>query len=263
MDTNLFGTKELYWAAIKATSTVEVDGRIVEPNETIAEFSNIQISAIQEVKEHWVAEGGYENEGRVFWDSTKEINFNFSQGIFSKAQLALLSNSDIYKRKKEIVWLPETETLESDENGNIQLKYFPNTSASIFVYRKDNNEKIKNFTISDNIINIKEPYVDTIIHYYFEHVNDSTIIRIGTRLIKGFVRLEGKTRLKDDKTGHNVTGFIVIPKMKLMSDLSMRLGKDATPMVANFTGVGYPFGDKMRKTVCEIAILDDDIDKVF
>ena len=60
-----------------------------------------------------------------------------------------------------------------------------------------------------------------------------------------------------------MTGFIVIPKMKLMSDLSMRLGKDATPMVANFTGVGYPFGDKMRKTVCEIAILDDDIDKVF
>ena len=77
------------------------------------------------------------------------------------------------------------------------------------------------------------------------------------------MRLEGKTRLKDDKTGNNVTGLIVIPKMKMVSDLSVRLGEDASPTVANFAAIGYPTGERGRKTVCEMAILDRDIDRVF
>ena len=34
-----FGTKELYWAALKATSQIEVDGRTLEPGEIVAEFN--------------------------------------------------------------------------------------------------------------------------------------------------------------------------------------------------------------------------------
>jgi hypothetical protein len=49
-------------------------------------------------------------------------------------------------------------------------------------------------------------------------------VKVGRRLIEGYLRLEGKTRLKDDNTGQVVTGLIVIPRLKLMSDLSMRLG---------------------------------------
>lgn len=256
-----FGTKELYWAALKSTSQIEVDGRVVEPGEIIAEFRNIQISTIEEVKQHWVAEGGYGNQGWVFWDDTKEVVFNFSQGIFSPTQLALTSNSDIYKRKAELISLPNTEYLESDENGMVFLEYKP--VHQIFIYDKKTGERIKPLLLENNTLKIEEPYKDIIVHYYFNHDNDSTIIRIGTRLIKGYLRLEGKMRLKDDKTGQNVTGYIVIPQLKLMSDLSMRLGKDATPMVANFTGVGYPVGNRGRKTVCELAILNRDIDKAF
>lgn len=257
-----FGTKELYWAALKATSQIEVDGRILEPGEIVAEFKDIQISTIDEVKDHWVAEGGYGNQGLVFWDSTKEVVFNFSQGKFTLTQVALTSNSDIYERKKELIDLPFTEFLESDENGDIRLQHVP--VHQLFIYDKRTGEKIKEFKLKeDKIINIKEPYRDIIVHYYFNHNTNSTIIRIGTRLIKGFLRLEGKTRLKDDKTGQNVTGYIVIPQLKLMSDLLMRLGKEAEPMVANFTGIGYPVGNRGRKTVCELAILDRDIDKAF
>lgn len=257
-----FGTKELYWAALKATSQVELDGRIIEPGEIVAEFKDIQISVINEVKQHWTAEGGYGNQGWIFWDNTKEVIFNFSQGKFSLTQLALTSNSDIYKRNTELIDLPFTEFLESDENGDIKLKHIP--VHQLFIYDKKTGKKLKPLELkNDKIINIREPYRDVIVHYYFNHNTDSTIIRIGTRLIKGYLRLEGKTRLKDDKTGQNVTGYIVIPQLKLMSDLSMRLGKEAEPMVANFTGTGYPVGNKGRKTVCELAILDTDIDKAF
>lgn len=256
-----FGTKELYWAALKATSQVEVDGRTVEPGEIIAEFKDIQISEINEVKRHWVAEGGYGNQGWVFWDDTKEVTFNFTQGIFTKTQLALTSNADIYKRKTELIDLPKTEYLESDDNGIIELENIP--VHQLFIYDAATGERIKPVALKENKVKIADNYRNVICHYYFNHNNDSTVIRIGTRLIKGYLRLEGKTRLKDDKTGQNVTGYIVIPQLKLMSDLSMRLGKDAAPMVANFTGVGYPVGNRGRKTVCELAILDRDIDKVF
>lgn len=256
-----FGTKELYWAALKATSQVEVDGRVVEPGEIIAEFNDIQISTIDEVKKHWVAEGGYGNQGWVFWDDTKEVVFNFSQGIFTPTQLALTSNSDIYKRDKELIDIPKTEYLESNSEGIITLERVP--VHQLFIYDAATGERIKPLALKGKDVKIADGYKNTICHYYFNLNTDNTIIRIGTRLIKGYLRLEGKTRLKDDKTGKNVTGFIVIPQLKLMSDLSMRLGKDVAPMVANFTGVGYPVGNRGRKTVCELAILDRDIDKVF
>ena len=57
---------------------------------------------------------------------------------------------------------------------------------------------------------------------------------MGKQLIPGFLRLEGKTRVKDDISGKVRTGIIEIPKLKLMSDLSMRLGKNANPVAANF-----------------------------
>nr|DAP41040.1 MAG TPA: hypothetical protein [Caudoviricetes sp.] len=35
------------------------------------------------------------------------------------------------------------------------------------------------------------------------------------------MRLEGRTRLKDDNTGETVTGILTIPRLKLKSGLSM------------------------------------------
>ena len=69
-----------------------------------------------------------------------------------------------------------------------------------------------------------------------------------------------KTRLKDDKTGHEVTGLIVIPKLKLVSSLSMILGKNASPIVPTLKAVGYPDGVKGLERVMEIYFLNDDVD---
>jgi hypothetical protein len=57
---------------------------------------------------------------------------------------------------------------------------------------------------------------------------------IGRELISGFISLEGKTRVKDDITGQTKTGIIKIPKLKIMSSLSMVLGTNANPVVGSF-----------------------------
>ena len=48
-----------------------------------------------------------------------------------------------------------------------------------------------------------------------------------------------------------------------MSDLSIRLGAQATPVVANFSAVGVPVGSKGSSYVGEFYILSNDIDSDF
>jgi hypothetical protein len=82
---------------------------------------------------------------------------------------------------------------------------------------------------------------------------------VGQRLIEGFLSLEGKTRVKDDITGKTRTAILRIPRLKLVSDLSMRLGREAGPLLANFAAVGCPSLGKDKK-VMEMLFLNDDID---
>lgn len=89
------------------------------------------------------------------------------------------------------------------------------------------------------------------------------MIKIGDRLIKGYLSLQAKTRLKDDKNGQTITGILEIPKLKLMSDLSIRLGANMEPAMINFNAVGVPIGDRGENYVCNLCILNDDIDSDF
>ena len=72
--------------------------------------------------------------------------------------------------------------------------------------------------------------------------------------------MEGKTRVKDDITGKTRTGIIEIPRLKLMSGLSMRLGENANPVVAEFKTLAVPSGTGRDNTVMNIFFLNNDID---
>ena len=78
--------------------------------------------------------------------------------------------------------------------------------------------------------------------------------------MNGFVSLEGRTRVKDDTSGLITTGIIKIPKLKLMSGLSIRLGTQANPVVGNFTAEGVPVDSRNSSYVMEFEFLNNDID---
>ena len=151
------------------------------------------------------------------------------------------------------------ESLESNENGEFSLKEKP---TSLFIYNKKNGEKIS-FELDNKLVKIDEPYLDVIAHYVFDYNGGASQIQVGRRLLNGFVELEARTRVKDDTTGQVVTGLIKIPKLKLMSDLSIRLGAQASPVVANFSAVGVPVGSRGNSSVAEFYILNNDIDSDF
>ena len=255
-----FGLKELYDLTLKATFPIEMDGRQFEAGEVIARFDKIQIANFRELTSRASARGGKNNPALVIWEDPKELQLTFSQGIFSKRQFALLSNANLIKTE------PAEKTLisghcivESDENGEVNLN--KENVTNVFVYDAKTFDRIKpvNIDLEKGVITIDRVYCDVDIDYQYEYSNDVSVMKIGQKLIGGFLLLEGKTRVKDDITGKTRTAILQIPRLKLVSDLSMRLGREAGPLLANFAAVGYP-GVGRDKTVMELLFLNDDID---
>lgn len=254
---SLLGMKELYDVVLKTTYPIEAGGKTIESGEVVARFDNILIANFQEIKDRVAARGGFDNRARVFWEETEEVKINFSQGVFSKMQLALLANAKLLESTQEKpVVVSKRETISTDENGNFTLSKEP--LGKVFAYDSCTGKKV-NFTFENNIYNTTEAN-EVIVDYEYSYTDGATNMVIGQRLVPGFLTLEGKTRLKDDTTGQVVTGIIKIPKLKLMSDLSIRLGREAIPVVANFSVAGFPTGSKGNKKVMEFIVLNSDID---
>lgn len=262
---NQFGMKELYEVVLKATYPMKINDRTIETGEIITEFDKIQLANFNEIKSRVQASGGFDNRALVTWESTKEVDLNFTQGIFSKVQFGLLSNSHLLEYKEDVDSILITVRLErmSDENGFIDLDEEKPYFQNLFVYDKNTGQKYTDIEIiSDTQINIRQDSKEVIVDYQYKYTNGATDIIVGRNLVDGFMFLEGKTRIKDDVTGRTRTGIIQIPRLKLVSDLSMRLGREANPIVANFRAVGYPVGGKGDKKVMDIFFLNDDIDNM-
>ena len=254
---NQFSFKDFENVLIKATYNIESGVRTIKEGEVIARFDKIQIAGLNEIKEYVAAHGGYGDRNLVYWETTRQLDLTFSQGVFSKDQLSMMLNAKLLKvEESQPLELSEYEEVETDENGVATLKQTP--VRDLFVYLKETGEPIT-FTQDENKIIIGDSYTELIVTYVYNYTNGAKICRIGSRFLNGFVSLEGRTRVKDDETGQVVTGIIKIPKLKLMSDLSIKLGTQASPVVGTFKGAGIPVESRRNSYVSEICFLEDDI----
>ena len=256
---NEFSLKELYDVFLKTTYPIEAAGIQFQPGETLCIFDKIQIANFNEHKTIVTAHGGFNDADRVFWETTKEVGFTFSQGIFNELQFSLLCNANIIKTvDNSAIKIPIREEKESNEQKIVTLSETP--CGEVFFYNKNNGEKVQLTYIDNKTFIAPEAFLNLICDYYYDYINGARMVAIGNQLFKGYLRLEGKTRVKDDITGKTRTGIIEIPKLKLMSGLSMRLGKNANPVVANFRTLASPVREGGFSSVINIFFLDDDID---
>jgi hypothetical protein len=256
-----FSLKELYDVVIKSTYPIEIGKKTFEIGEILLAFDQVTIANLDEIKSFVFSRGGFDNRALVSWENTKEININFIKGVFSLNHLALLSNSKLLEIENSSISITKREIKESSEEGIFELDEIP--SSKVFLYDKSTGEGITSFTRDGKIITLtttEKSFVEVYVCYEFEYTDKSKTIVIGNRLINGYLSLEAKTRLKDDTTGQVVTGIFKIPKLKLMSDLSMRLGEKASPIVADFRAIGIPVGSRGANYVCEFVTLEKDID---
>ena len=252
--------KELEQVYIKTTQPIEVNGYHFEEGEVICSFDKVQISGLNEFKTIIAARGGFDNRGLVFWETTKEIRVTFSQGVFSNTQFGILNNAKVLKfGENDLLLITCTEEVESQQDGVLTLKHVP--YDQFFAYLKDTGEKIYVGRHYDTLhVDPRYSYKDIIVRYRYNYENNATIINIGQQCLQGFLELEGKTRVKDDMSGLIKTGIIKIPRLKIMSGLSIRLGSQANPVVGSFEGVGVPVGSRHNSYVMEFDFLSNDID---
>ena len=257
--TNELGFKELYEVSLKSTSNIEVNGVQIEPGETIASFDRIQIANFQEIKNIASANGGWDNRAHIYWETTKEIKINFTQGVFSKIQLALMSNCQLVENEGEqIIPINVRQEYESDDRGKIVIGR--TLREPIFVYDKNTGKKITGWTATTDSILLNEAYKSVVVDYWYDYDNGCVTMTVGRPLTRGYLSLTGKIKVKDSVTGKVTTGIITIPKLRLMSDLSMRVGSDAIPQVGRLDAVAVPEGVRGQQKVMELTFLNDDID---
>lgn len=254
----MFSFKDLEKVSLKATSNIEIGNKQFVPGETLVYFDKIQIASLDEDRAVTAAEGGYDNAPRVFWESTRDLKLRFTQGVFSQEHFALLTNSRLIEQIDVPILITEQEDKETDELGVITLSHEP--EGEIFVYNKNSGNRITNFTVQGATLNLDTPFLEVLVRYTYNYINRAYDYKIGQRLINGFVELEGRTRVKDDVSGQVVTGIIKIPKLKLLSELSIRLGEQANPVVGRFDALGVPVGSRGNTYVSQFVVLGDDID---
>ena len=258
MDENMGSFKSLDEVHLKATQNIEVNGRTFEEGETIVYFDKIQISGLNEIKDFVSARGGFDNRSHVYWETTEGLKLTFSQGVFSNTQFAVLNNAKMIKYNEgEPILITKTETLEANEVGNIYTTY--EAQDQIFVYDANTGEKLTWWKVG-NFLKTDHANLDVFVKYRYKYIDGASVAQIGQACLRGFLELEGKTKVKDDVSGLVTTGIIKIPKLKLTSGLSMRLGAQANPVVGTFTGIGVPVESRHNSYVMEIDFLEHDID---
>lgn len=258
LEDKMFSFKDLEKVSLKATSNIEIGNKQFVEGETLAYFDKIQVATLDEERDVRAAQGGYENAPRVIWDTTKDLQLRFSQGVFSQEHFALMTNSRLIEQVNVPVPIAQSEIKETDEQGKFTLKFAP--VGQIFIYDKNTGNKITQFSVDGATITLETPFLEVVVRYTFNYSNKVYDYKIGRRLVNSFVELEGRTRVKDDVSGQVVTGIIKIPRLKILSELSIKLGEQANPVVGRFDALCVPVGSRGNTYVTSFVMLSDDID---
>lgn len=118
---------------------------------------------------------------------------------------------------------------------------------------------LQNPVIDDDSDDWLSPYV---VDYYYSYGEGTAIVyTVNKERFNGVFSLEGKFYSKDENRGINRTNLIYMPRMRIVSDINLRLGERADPTMASFHIIGMPQSTTTYKNmVLEITTLDKDID---
>ena len=291
-----FGHKELYELILRAKTPMQFGDRYVESQQPVLCFQDINMSLLTEQNSPIFARGGWGNMPRVIWDERSEVQFQLVDGVMTSAGMGILLGSNVLSQKdKEILYVPMTEVLDTigsyydlevKINGEptivhlpcIELKYqpvfYPEKKTFIFEFAHNTIQdthygyffefqdtlgmthyrvalaKDKNFnTPAEN----NRKYV---INYYYKYEDDALIYSVQKERFNGLFTLEGKFYSKDENEGLNYTNIIYMPKVRIVSNINLRLGERADPTVSTFNIIGMPetVGDQ-KNLIMEITRL--------
>lgn len=285
-----FGIKELYEVVLKAKTDMTFGDRRLEAGEPVLYFEKINMAAVNEKSNVIMARGGWANMPRVIWEDRSEVSFSLSEGVLSSISFSILLNTKMMAAptQENPLFIPKREGpmwLEQDKYMDLEYEpadFLTDRKHKAFIYEYDRDVGQQKYygtrvgwqadsglyrievhgTNKENLDLAPDPLKQYIIDYYYQYNKEALIYTLKKERFNGLFTLEGKFYAKDENEGINYTNLIYMPKVRVVSDINLRLGERANPTVGNFTMIGLPesFGDVRNSLILEITRLGEDID---
>ena len=266
--------------------------RYIEADEPVLYFENISMSMLSEQSKEVYARGGWLNQPKVIWQDRSEVRFQMSEGVVSQFGLGILLGAKVaIKGKEKPILMHKTEGPFDfpigEERPRVYLEHWPvdvnQKKTFIFEYARDAIQtKIYGKRIYGEHHDPFQPDVETpcvelyedrelkkladtnnqyIVDYYYEYGKEAISYTLQKERFNGLFSLEGKFYSKDENEGQNYTNILYMPKVRIVSDINLRLGERADPTVSAFDIIGLPetVGDD-KDLIVEIQHLGEDLD---
>ena len=273
-----FGVKELYEVVLKAKVPMTFGSRRLEEGEPVLYFENVNISMLTERRTPVMARGGWSNMPRVIWEDSSEVQFSLSEGVMSSISMAILLSSSMAEvlPNESILGQKREGPFDLDSENGFYIQQTPYTKKKVFIYEYERDvaqKKVYGKLKTKSGFPFIEVYEDKelktaadptkqyIIDYYYEYKDEALIYLIQKERFNGLFTLEGKFYSKDEKEGLNYTNLIYMPKVRVVSDINLRLGERADPTTSVFNIIGLPEQtDDSKNLIVKITRLNQDID---
>ena len=274
-----FGVKELSEVVLKAKTPMQFGSRHLEQGEPVLYFENVSMSMLTERSSPIMARGGWSNMPRVIWEDRSEVTFTLREGVMSSISMGILLSANMTERKpNETLLIPKREgPFELDSENSFYLEHMPvfPPKKKVFIYEYERDvaqKKVYGEVLSKETnllgeeiprIRVKDADVTKryIVDYYYEYKDEALIYLIQKERFNGLFTLEGKFYSKDENDGVNYTNLIYMPKVRVVSDINLRLGERADPTTSVFNIVGMPEKtDDSSNLIVKIMRLNTDID---
>lgn len=289
MQDEYFGVKELYEVVLRAKVPMQFGNRYIEEQEPVLYFENISMSVISQKTNPIMARGGWANLPRVIWEDRSEVQFQLAEGVMSKISMGVLLSANVgAQEENKPLLVPKREgPFSLNDDNRIFIEHWPvkNNQKKAFIFEYDRDVAQKK-VYGKRIEGIADPFDSNkdrpcievyedkglttladknkqyIIDYYYEYKDEALIYTIQKERFNGLFTLEGKFYSKDENDGLNYTNLIYMPKVRVVSDINLRLGERADPTMSVFNIIGLPenTGNNKQSLILEITRLDRDID---
>ena len=293
-----FGHKELYEVVLRAKTPMQFGNRYIEADEPVLYFDNVNMSLLTEQNRPVFARGGWANMPRVIWDERSEVQFQMVEGVMSAVGMSILLSSNVLSEQdKQPLYINKKENCFASLTYNKEIKgeikeipfvdlqqvpiLYPDKKLFIFKFdRKAIQEKIYGEyipeykdglgTVHHNVVGLfsnkklEEPAENNrnyMIDYYYKYEDEALIYSVQKERFNGLFTLEAKFYSKDENEGKRYTNVLYMPKVRIVSNINLRLGERADPTVSTFNIIGLPetVGDQ-KNLIMEITRLGTDID---
>ena len=282
-----FGHKELYEVVLRAKNPMQFGDRYIEADEPVLYFNNVNMSLLTEQNRPIFARGGFGNMPRVIWDERSEVQFSMLEGVMSSVGMSILLSANVLSREEGTpLYIHMKEGPKPCSFNNVlDLKHwpvlYPEKKTFIFSYERDAIQKKvygRKYRTDETVSeeedypriaifsdkNCQEPIInggDFVIDYYYKYEDEALIYSVEKERFNGLFTLEAKFYSKDENEGQNYTNILYMPKVRIVSNINLRLGERADPTVSTFNIIGLPetIGNQ-KNLIMEITRLGQDID---